>query len=112
VTGGPDDEEVRGLAGERTDLAWTRSGLAILAAVAALLRRVVDDFELESTRSVVLAIVGAVALAAAAGLVYAVVFSESTRHPERVVGPARMRRVAYGTTTFGVLAVVLSLFPT
>jgi uncharacterized membrane protein YidH (DUF202 family) len=107
-----EDEAVTGLAGERTDLAWTRSGLAIIAAVAALLRRVVDDLDLDSATSVVLAIVGAVAVAAIASIVYTLVFAGPTRHPDRPVDPVRLRRVAYGTAAFGALAVVIGLVPT
>jgi uncharacterized membrane protein YidH (DUF202 family) len=108
-----EDEELAGLAGERTDLAWTRSGLAVLAAGAALLRRVVHGFDLESVTAIVFAIVTALVAVAIASFVYSTVFAAPTRHPNRPAGsPARLQRVAYGTTAFGVLAMVIGLFPT
>jgi uncharacterized membrane protein YidH (DUF202 family) len=106
-----DDEELTGLAGERTDLAWTRSGIAVLAASAALVRRVMHEFELETVTAVVLAIVAGLATIGVASLLYSRVFAAPTRSPERVVRPERLQRVAYGTAAFGVVAAVIGLFP-
>jgi len=107
-----EDEELPGVAGERTDLAWTRSGLAVLAASAALVRRVMHEFELQSVTAVVLAIVAGLAAIGLASLLYSRVFAVPTRDPERTVGPERLQRVAYGTAAFGALAAVIGLFPT
>jgi hypothetical protein len=57
-----EDEDTAGLAGERTDLAWSRSGLAALTAVAALVKRMVDVDELQATAFVLLAIAGGLRL--------------------------------------------------
>ena len=104
-----EEEELPGLAGERTDLAWTRSGLAVLATVAVALKRAVDGLDLESASAIVLALLVALCVVWSASLVYAQVFAETTRHPARVIAARRMPRVAYGTTVFGVAAAVLAV---
>lgn len=104
-----DEEELEGLAGERTDLAWGRSGLAGVAAVAALLKRTIDGFDVENVSEVVLVLLTGVAVVWSTSIVYAHVFSDATRHPRRPVDEARVRRIAYGTTLFGVAAATLGL---
>jgi hypothetical protein len=106
-----EDEELPGLAGERTDLAWTRIGISVLAVVATILKRVVRGFNLESASSIVFAFVVAGAIAWTATYVFAETLSE-TAHPERnLTNPDRLRKVALGTTLFAVAAAALALLP-
>jgi uncharacterized membrane protein YidH (DUF202 family) len=106
-----EDEELPGLAGERTDLAWTRIGLSVLAVVAAVLKRVVRGFDLESASAVVFALLVAGAVAYAAIQVYAQAFRETARPDANVTDPDRLRRVATSTTIFALAAAALALFP-
>jgi uncharacterized membrane protein YidH (DUF202 family) len=106
-----EDEELAGLAGERTDLAWTRSGLAVVGAVAALVKRAVDDLDLTSASSIVAALLVALAVAWGASVVYGAVFARPTRDPRRPVDDQRARRVAYGTALVGGGALVIALLP-
>jgi hypothetical protein len=117
VSGGLDpativeDEELPGLASERTDLAWTRIGISVLTVVAAILMRVVHGFDLESASSIVFAFLVAGAIAWTATYVYAEALAE-TAHPERnATNPDRIRNVALGTTLFGLAAAALALLP-
>jgi len=63
----PDGERGEGLYTERTDLAWTRSGLALLGAFAILARRVWVSGA-EPGDAVVLALVGLASLGWAVGI--------------------------------------------
>jgi uncharacterized membrane protein YidH (DUF202 family) len=106
-----EDEELPGLASERTDLAWTRIGISVLTVVATILKRVVRGFDLESASSIVFAIVISGAVAWTAIYVYAEALSE-TAHPERnLTNPERLRNVALGTTLFALAAAALALLP-
>jgi uncharacterized membrane protein YidH (DUF202 family) len=104
-----EEEELEGLAGVRTDLAWGRSGLAGVAAIAALLKRTIDGFDIEEVSEVVLVLLMGIAVVWSASVVYASVFSDATRHPRRPVDETRVRRIAYGTTLFAVAAGALAL---
>jgi uncharacterized membrane protein YidH (DUF202 family) len=106
-----EDEELPGLAGERTDLAWTRIGLSVIAVIAAVLKRVVRGLDLESASAVVFALLIAGAVAYAAVEVYTQAFRETARPDANVTDPERLRRVATATTIFAVAAAALALFP-
>ena len=105
----PDDEELRGLAGERTDLAWSRSALAVLAAAGAIVKEVLDGIRRPTASTVVavLLAVGGVAwvVALTHGRALDAASLEGVRHPDARV----LRAVAYGTATFGAAALVLAL---
>jgi uncharacterized membrane protein YidH (DUF202 family) len=105
-----EEEELPGLAGERTDLAWSRSGISVLAAVGAVLKHVVSGLDLTSASAIVLALLVASAVAWSATLVYAQTFAETTLAGRSLANPERLRRVSYGTTVFAVAATVLALF--
>jgi uncharacterized membrane protein YidH (DUF202 family) len=107
-----EDEELPGLAGERTDLAWSRSGISVLAAVGVVLKQAVDGFDLQSATAIVLAGLVAVAVAGSAALVYAQSLAETTLAGRSLTSPQRLRRVSQGTTLFGLAAVVLSFVTT
>ena len=106
-----EDEELPGLAGERTDLAWTRIGLSVLAAVGAILKRVVHGFNVESATALTIALVIATAGALTAMFVYSETAAEIAQPRQNLVDGQRLRRVAYGTALFAVAAAVLALFP-
>jgi uncharacterized membrane protein YidH (DUF202 family) len=106
-----EDEELPGLAGERTDLAWTRIGLSVLAAVGAILKRVVHGFDLKSASAIALALVVGSVGALSATLVFSETSAEVARPGQSSVSPRRLRRVAYGTAAFAVAATALALFP-
>ncbi|MGQ0824127.1 MAG: DUF202 domain-containing protein [Actinomycetota bacterium] len=105
-----DDEETPGLAGERTDLAWSRSGLAIVAVVAAILRRVLD-----ADRHGAAVITAALLAGAAVAWVLAMGHARAVTIPA-LAGRAHadrreLRAVAAGTALLGVGALVLALVP-
>jgi uncharacterized membrane protein YidH (DUF202 family) len=104
-----DDEEIAGLAGERTDLAWSRSGLAATAAVAAIAKRVLDLDDWTAPSLVIVLIAGGLVawlLALAYGRIVAGTLAGSAHRD-----PASLRYVALGTTTLAVGALVLALAP-
>ncbi len=104
-----DDEDTPGLAGERTDLAWNRSGLAALAAVATIAKRILDLDTSTAPTIVLVILVGggvawAVALAHGRLLAGAIAGQPSAR-------PETLRYVAYGTTLLALGALVLAVLP-
>ena len=106
-----DDEEVPGVAGERTDLAWSRSGLAVLACLAAVAKRLLGTFD-QVTGS---AVIAAALVVAAGAWTFALFWARtvaSTTLAGRTLSEARtLRLVAYGTAAIGVAAIVIALVP-
>ncbi|MGH9013320.1 MAG: DUF202 domain-containing protein [Acidimicrobiia bacterium] len=103
------DDRDPGVAAERTTLAWSRSGLALLACVAVLARRF---FPLDTRADHVAAFL----LLGAGGMGWAVsAFRGSGRSLVAGAGGAvaarRLRLVALSTTAIAVAAFVLGLFP-
>lgn len=107
-TGGPGTEDP-GLAGERTELAWNRSGLAVVGVVAILFRRL---WPLEGVRTAV-----ALGLAAAGAVTWLVGMRLSVRSapgpvPAGSLGERTLRLVTAGTVLLAVAGVVVSVvFP-
>lgn len=104
------EEDEEGLAAERTDLAWGRSGLAVMACGVAIARGL-PGVGRQDPRPVV----GAVVLVMA-GVVWMVAVYGS-RKRQRAVGewrPAAQLRdvglIAIGTSAVGVAAIMLVLF--
>jgi uncharacterized membrane protein YidH (DUF202 family) len=106
----PDDEDTPGLAGERTDLAWSRSGFAVIITVAAILKYF---FALESdtapTIVFILLIAGAVAWALA--LTHARALARTTLTGRTLADEVKLRYVAVGTGILGLGALVIALIP-
>lgn len=107
----PEDEETPGLAGERTGLAWSRSGLAVVACVAAVGKRLLDQFDHVRGSALVFALLAGAGVAWAAALLHARVVAAGTLAGARHADPARLRAVAYGTAALGAGAAVLAWFP-
>lgn len=105
-----------GMAGERTDLAWGRSGLALMACGA-----VIGKGLPTISRSPAEPILGLVILALGGG-VWLLGWSSSRRHRRRIaVHPARggpdrplprvadLRAIALGTTAVGIAGILLAI---
>ncbi len=107
----PDDVEVLGLAGERTDLAWSRTALAAGIATAAILRRLWQSFDTVSARAIVFSILGLGALAWLAAVWWTRGVVRTTLEGRRIADPKRIRRVAVGTSMFCLTALLLAAFP-
>lgn len=103
-----EDEELPGLAGERTDLAWSRSGLAALACVGALLKRILTTFDSVSARLLVLALLAAAGVAWLAALGHARAVARGTLEGRPVADPRVLATSAYGTAALALAALVLS----
>ncbi len=106
-----DDPEVPGLAGERTDLAWSRTALSVVVAGAALLRRVWQDVDTDNGRVVVFTLLGVGLAAWVTALTWAHGAARSTIEGRQVASSAVLRRVALGTLLYCVAALVLSVLP-
>jgi uncharacterized membrane protein YidH (DUF202 family) len=104
----PDDEELAGLAGARTDLAWSRSGLAVVTCAGAILKRILTTFESVSARLAVfgLLIAGGAAWMAAMG--HARTVARGTIEGRPVANPGVLATTAYGTAALALAALVLS----
>ena len=97
-----------GLTGERTDLAWNRSGLAVVACVAVLLRRI---WPLRGTDQIVaLACISAGALAWGLALTVGALWSRSTGARWHL-SPRRAAVITAGTLALAVAALALALVP-
>jgi hypothetical protein len=110
----PDDDPSpyalgEGLPEERTELAWSRSGLALLACFALLARRVWERHQ--GTVAVVAVLLLAVgALAWAGGILHA----RSARldpDRQRPASATKLRNAALGTAVLAAAGLVLSFFP-
>lgn len=107
----PEDEHLPGLAGERTDLAWSRSGLALAAMVAVVLRRVFEELDEITAPAVVFGLLVGGAVAWALALLHARVVVSDTLTGRRLADPRALRLVALGTTALALGALLLALAP-
>jgi uncharacterized membrane protein YidH (DUF202 family) len=106
MTDHPFHQEGGGLAAERTDLAWNRSGLALLACGAVVLKG------LPAVGLAPRHVVG-VAILVIGALVWALGGFEATRRSGATPAPATPRElfaVACGTTAVGAAVLVLAAF--
>lgn len=106
-----DDEVTPGLAGERTDMAWSRSGLAVLTCLAAIAKKLLPELDRVSGTAVIVAalVVGAGAWTVA--LLWARIVAATTLAGRSVADPRTLRLVAYGSAALGVAAIVIALLP-
>jgi len=97
------------LAGERTDLAWTRSGIALVVCIAVLVRRVwpID----RADHLLALALVALGGLAWAAALVVARRVARTTHHGRDVMDGQTLRWISIGTFALALAAFVLGWLP-
>lgn len=106
-----DDQDVAGLAGERTDLAWSRSGLAVLTCLAAIAKRILPQLDEVNGRAILVAGLLIGGLAWVFALVWARSVAATTLTGRRIADPQTMRAVAIGTAFLGFVAIVLALLP-
>jgi drug/metabolite transporter (DMT)-like permease len=97
------------LAGERTDLAWTRSGIAVAVCIAVLLRRVWPINRADHLLAIGLIALGALAWAGA--LVLARRISRTTHAGRDVMDAHTLRLLSAGTFVLALGAFVLGLLP-
>jgi len=97
------------LAGERTDLAWTRSGIAFAVCIAVLMRRI---WPLDRTDHLLaLGLIALGALAWAAGLLVARRIARTTHHGREVMEAPTLRLISIGTFVLALGAFVLGAVP-
>ncbi len=104
-----DDEALPGLAGERTDLAWSRSGLAVITCAGAILRRILDSFESVTARFLVFGLLVSGGAAWMAAMGHARIVARTTMEGRSVANPRVLATTAYGTTALAVAALVLAI---
>lgn len=105
-TGRPDPEHpAAGLASQRTELAWSRSGLAVLVCAAVLIRRL---WPLDGAASYfgAAAVVVGIAAWATVVLVTGRRAGRRSREPD-----AALRRIVVATTAFAVAGFAIGLVP-
>ena len=102
----PDDD---GLSPERTVMAWNRSGIAFLVAIAALGRRL---WPLDrGNHRIVLITVGIAAMAFLGSLWFASQLRTHSRYGGETLDPHAFRLVSGGTLVLAVAGFALALFP-
>ena len=105
----PLDVDDDGLAPERTAMAWNRSGIAFLVAIAALGRRL---WPLDrGNHGVVLITLGIAAMAFLASLWLASRLRTRTRYGGETLDPHAFRLVSGGTLVLALAGFTLALFP-
>jgi drug/metabolite transporter (DMT)-like permease len=97
------------LAGERTDLAWTRSGIAVAVCIAVLLRRVWPLDRTDHQLAVGLVAVGALAWAVA--LLLARRIARTTHSGREVMGGRALRLISVGTFILALGGFILGWLP-
>lgn len=107
----PDDEETPGVAGERTDLAWSRSGLAVLVAVGALAKRILDTRHDVKASFVVGVCLVAGGIAWGLAVAHASVLARTSMEGRIHADARKLRYVAWGTTALALGALFLALLP-
>ena len=100
----PDDET---LYEERTELAWNRSGLALLAAFAILARRVWSDDTTISSDTVAVALLAAACLGWAIGTVGWRLVHRTDTEP-RPRAPRELLAVTLGTVALALAGIVIA----
>lgn len=106
-----DDEDLPGLAGERTDLAWSRSGLAVVTCAGAVLRRILTEFDRVSQRLLVFSLLVAGGVAWIAAIGHARAIARSTIEGRSLADASVLRVTALGTTALAIGSLVLALAP-
>jgi uncharacterized membrane protein YidH (DUF202 family) len=103
---GPVTPDSEGMARERTDLAWNRSGLAVAATVAIVLRRL---WPLQGDREIAaLALIAAGAAAWVAGMYLGGRMGRSTDH-RGALGESACRLLTIGTVGLAVGGLIVSV---
>jgi uncharacterized membrane protein YidH (DUF202 family) len=97
------------LAGERTDLAWTRSGIAFAVCIAVLLRRVWPLGRADHLAAVALVAIGTLAWAIA--LLFARRIAHTTHRGRDVMDAPALRLISGGTFVIALGAFVLGWLP-
>jgi uncharacterized membrane protein YidH (DUF202 family) len=106
-----EDEEVPGLAGERTELAWSRTSLSMAAIAAVALRRVWEQLDSVTARVAVFGLLAAAGAAWLAAVWWSATAGRSGLEGRPVVGAHVLRRLATGTVLIGGVALVLAVLP-
>jgi uncharacterized membrane protein YidH (DUF202 family) len=106
-----DDEELAGLAGVRTELAWSRTSLSMAVVAAVVLRCVWEQFDIVTARVAVFGILGAAGLAWFAALWWSATVGRSALEGRRLVTPHVLRRVTVATVILAGIALVLAILP-
>ena len=104
-----EDHALRGLAGERTDLAWTRTGLSVAVCAAALLLKVWERFADVTARVAVFSVLAVGGLAWLTAMRWAAAAARTTGQVRTVADERSVRQLMYGTTAFAVVALVLAV---
>jgi hypothetical protein len=105
-----EDREAFGDEGARTDLAWSRSGLALAVASASVLK-VLVDIGSYSAPVIVAAILAAVVLAWGMSITYSRYIAKGSLEGQPLSGQRKFKVVAAMTTIFGLVAMVIALVP-
>lgn len=106
-----EDQEVPGLSGERTDLAWSRSGLALAACLAAIAKRSLPELTTLDARAIVAValVIGGIAWGYALFWAHTVAGKSLTGRP--IADAHKLHMIAIGTAAVGLAAMALALLP-
>jgi uncharacterized membrane protein YidH (DUF202 family) len=107
----PEDEQTPGLAGQRTDLAWSRSGLAVVTCLAAIAKKLLPELSTISASALVVILLAIGGLAWIVALLWARAIAAQTLAGRQTADHRTLRAVAYGTTALAVASIVIALVP-
>ncbi|MGO9872324.1 MAG: DUF202 domain-containing protein [Acidimicrobiia bacterium] len=106
-----DEEGLDGLAGERTDLAWSRSGLAIVACLAAITKQILAKVTTLNASTIVATTLSVGGIAWAFSLVWTRAQAATSSAGHRTADAGRLRSIAIGTAALGIGAAIVALVP-
>lgn len=105
----PEDPDLPGVAGERTDLAWSRTGLSVVVCAAAIFKKVWEHFDGRAGRVAVFSALAVGGVAWSLSMRWGAHAARTTAGRRHVADERSVRHLMFGTLAFAVAALLLSI---